>query len=286
MTEKTNDRARFTEMRARALTNVLLTSRECLGVQELTATDSGIAYLVTIASEKPGTRQFAVALRAAYSPMTVENANKVLGPSLQSMARYEPFPYPVVLFYFTMMDSQGWYTWVMEPIEQTDGMLNLETRETPNCQPLDESALDDVIECVDRWYDFYVKQTAAGKAVRPAHTSSDIGGKPVKNKVVITELDSVLFDYSEKLLQTREQLTAAQHCSSYIAKTYVTPLPTVMGLWDRVEDEKGRAVITLTLTDKLTRKSATARFSPKDIQNPVAVYHRFQGLIGDIIHPG
>jgi len=108
----------------------------------------------------------------------------------------------------------------------------------------------------------------------------------VKSEVVITELDSVTFDYSEAMLQTREQLTAAEQCSNYILKTYATPLRTLTGLWDREEDEKGRAVITLTITDAVTKKSATARFTLKDIQSPAHVYPRFQNLIGEVLHPG
>ncbi len=199
------------------------------------------------------------------------------------MSRYGPFPFPVVLFYFTMMESQSWYTWVMQPIELEGERMELELRQEADCRPLDDASLNTIIARVDQWYDYAFEGKGKGKK---AGTTSKKGTKPVKSEVVITELDSVLFDYSETLLQTREQLTAAKQCSAYIMKTYPTPLRTLTGFWDRVEDEKGRAVITLTIKDAITKKTATARFTLKDIQSPAFVYQRFNELRGDILHPG
>jgi len=285
MAEQATERARFTEMRARALTNVLLSGREDLLVQDLNGADYGIDYLVTLLSEKPGVRQFAVELKATHAPVTVSTANKVLKPALQRMARYGPFPYPTVLFYFTMMESQGWYTWVSEPVSHEYGTMTLEMQEEADCRPLNENALDQIISCVNLWYDFSFRTRPGSKVTRPARTSK-AGVKPVKSEVVITEIDSITFDYSEALLQTREQLTAAEQCSNYILKTCATSLRTLTGLWDRDEDEKGRTVITLTITDAVTKKSATARFTPKDIQSPAHVYPRFQNLLSEVLHPG
>jgi len=76
MAEHSAERARFIEMRARVLTNVLLTSREDLVVEDLNGRDYGIDYLVTLRSEKPGLRQFAVKLRATHAPVTADTANR------------------------------------------------------------------------------------------------------------------------------------------------------------------------------------------------------------------
>jgi hypothetical protein len=285
MPEHATERVRFTELRARALTNVLLSGREDLLVQDLSGVDYGIDYLVTQRSEKPGLRQFAVELRATHAPVTADTANRVLKPALQGMARYGPFPYPTVLFYFTMMESQGWYTWVSEPVNHEDGTMSLEMQEEADCRPLNESALDQIIACVNGWYDFSFGTKPGSRVTRPGRATKG-GVKPVKSDVVITEIDSVTFDYSEALLKTREQLTAAKQCSNYIVKTYPTPLRTLTGLWDREEDEKGRAAITLTVMDAVTKKSATAHFTPKDIQSPAHVYQRFHNLLGEVLHPG
>ncbi len=285
MAEHTTERARFTEMRARALTNVLLSARDELLVQDLSGVDYGIDYLVTLGSEKPGLRQFAVQLKATHAPVTADTANKVLKPALRRMARYGPFPYPTVLFYFTMMESQGWYTWVSEPVNREDGTLTLEMQEEADCRPLNEIALDQIISCVNGWYDFSFGTKPGRTVTRPVRPSKG-GVKPAKSEVVITEIDSVTFDYSEALLRTREQLTAVKQCSNYIVKTYPTPLRTLTGLWDREENEKGRTVITLTITDATTKKSATLHFTAKDVQSPAHVYRRFHDLLGEVLHPG
>jgi hypothetical protein len=282
MAEHATERARFTEMRARALTNVLLSGREDLVVQDQSEFDYGIDYLVTLRCQKPGVRQFAVELRATFSPVTADTANKVLRPTLQGMARYGPFPYPTVLFYFTMMESQSWYTWVMEPLNRENGTIALELQDEPDCKPLDADTLDEIIACVDRWYDFSFGTVPASRVVRPVRPKGRI--RPVKSEVVITEIDSVTFDYSEALLQKPEEFAATKECSNYIVKTYPTPLTTLTGWWDREQDESGRAVITLTITDAVAKKSATARFTVRDIQNPAQLYQRFHQLVSEILH--
>ncbi|HUY87602.1 MAG TPA: hypothetical protein VMV10_02595 [Pirellulales bacterium] len=283
MAEHATERARFTEMRARALTNVLLSGREDLLVQDQSGFDYGIDYLVTLLSDKPGLRQFAVELRATYSPVTADTANKVLEPALQGMARFGPFPYPTTLFYFTMMEPQSWYTWVMEPAERSDGTMALEMREKADSRPLNEETLDDIIARVHRWYDFSFGTKLEGKVARPARTTKS-GAKAAKSEVVITETDSVTFDYSEALLQAPEQLAAARRCSSYIVKTHPNPLPTVTGWWDLEEDR--RKIITLMITDSVTRKSATMRFTLRDVQNPGHVYRTINEHLGQILRPG
>ena len=286
MAEHVAERARFTEMRARALTNVLLSGREDLLFQDLSGIDYGIDYLVTLRSEKPGLRQFGVQLKATYSPVTADTANKVLKPAIQEMARYGPFPYPTVLFYFTMMETQSWYTWVLEPVNRDNGTMILEMQEEADCRPLNENAFDQIIASVNTWYDFSFGSKPGNKVTRSGRTSKD-GVKALKSEVVIKDMDSVMFDYSESLLQTPEQLSAAKKCSSYIIKTYPKPLRTLTGLWNREEDEKGREVITLTITDATTKRSATASFTSKDIQNAAHVYQRFQNLLGEVLlHPG
>ncbi len=284
MAEHASERARFTEPRARALTNVLLSGRNDLTVQDLSSFDYGIDYLVTVHSENPGLRQFAVELRATHSPVTAETANNLLKPTMQAMARHGPFPYPTVLFYFTVMESQSWYTWVMQPVSHKDGTMTLEMQEAANCRNLDEEGLNRIVACVNQWYDFFFQRELGKQAARPAHIEKT-GGRLVRPEVVIKGSDSILFDYSETLLQMREQFAAAKQCSSYILKTYPSPLPTLKGLWDRQGDMKRRAVITLTVTDTITKRSVTARFTPKDIQSPTHVYEQFKSLVGEALNP-
>jgi hypothetical protein len=287
MAEHATERARFTEMRARALANVLLSGRDDLLVQDLGVggEDLGIDYLVTIDSKKRDLRQFAVQLKATYSPVTADNANRLLKPALNGRARYGPFPYPTVLFFFTMMEPQSWYTWVFEPVTHEDGKIILEMQEEADCRPLNENTFDQIISCVNTWYDFFYGTASGKKNTRPSGNTKR-GVKAVKTNVVISEIDSVMFDYSDALLQAHEELAAAKQCSNYIVKTYPTPLRTLSGLWDREEDERGRAVISLSIVDTLTKKAASASFTRKDLQNPSHVYQKFQHLVGDVLSSG
>src|SRR4051812_22727000 len=102
MVQKAAEQQRFIAERVRALAVVYLTRREDLIVTEETA-DVGVDLWVTLNLEdKPGQRKFGVELRGVRAVVTAEHANAVLRPSLQQILRYGPFPFPVVLFFFTM----------------------------------------------------------------------------------------------------------------------------------------------------------------------------------------
>ena len=82
---------------------------------------------------------------------------EVLYPSMQRVLRHGPFPFPVVLFFFTMENNEGWYTWVAEPVVSLGGGFEIVHCEA-SCRPLDSEAIDKIVEAVDRWYDaFFAK---------------------------------------------------------------------------------------------------------------------------------
>jgi len=92
--------------------------------------------------------------------VTADHADKVLKPCLQQILRYAPFPFPVVLFFFTMENSEGWYTWVEEPVVSPEGGFELVQHGEASCRPLNTGAIDEIVEAVDRWYDaFFAKAT-------------------------------------------------------------------------------------------------------------------------------
>ncbi len=68
--------------------------------------------------------------------------------------------FPVCLFYFTMEETQGWYTWVAEPVVTETGATRLAHHEQASCELLDRAALDLIVEKVNRWYDAYLKSAA------------------------------------------------------------------------------------------------------------------------------
>ncbi len=159
---------RFIAERVHALAVVYLTRREDLIVMD-EAADIGIDLWVTLNLEKKeGHRKFGVELRGVRTAVTADQADKVLKPSMQNMLRHGPFPFPVVLFFFTMENNEGWYTWAAEPVVSSDGTFELVQHGNASCRPLNSEAIDEIIESVDRWYDAFF-----AKAIREA---------PVKKK--------------------------------------------------------------------------------------------------------
>lgn len=121
--------------------------------------DMGIDLLVTVKHKKKGQRMFGVELRGAKSPTTLEGANKVLYPSVQKMLRYEAWPYPVVLIFFTMTDNKGYITWLSEPVAD-DHEWKLKRRETADCHELTTKELDGIIDKTHRYFDFFYTHVA------------------------------------------------------------------------------------------------------------------------------
>ena len=171
MARKIGQQQRFINERARALAIVYLTRRDDLIVTEETA-DIGVDLWVTLnLEEKEGHRKFGVELRGVLTAVTADHANQLLYPSMQGMKRYGPFPFPVVLFFFTMENSEGWYTWAAEPVVSPEGDFELIQHGEASCHPLDTGAIDVIVEAVDRWYDAFfakaIRETPARKRNRP-----------------------------------------------------------------------------------------------------------------------
>jgi hypothetical protein len=157
---------RFISARVRALAIVRLTRRPDLILKEEPA-DAAIDLIVTLANEeRPGVRQFGVELSGIWSKCTAASANASLRPKMQSLLRYAPFPFPVVVFFFTMEDDRSWYTWAAEPVVREDG-FELIQHSSADCRPLDDAAVDEIVESVDRWYDaFFANATREADSKR------------------------------------------------------------------------------------------------------------------------
>jgi len=160
MAQKISQQKRLVGKRAAALATVYLTRRPDLTIRDETA-DVGIDLLVCLhPEEKEGLRQFGVQVKGALSAVTADHANKVLGPSMQRLLRYGPFPFPVVLFFFTMENDQGWHAWAAKPVIASDGSPKLRQQGEADCRPLDEQAVDEIVDQVDRWYDAFFAKTS------------------------------------------------------------------------------------------------------------------------------
>ena len=142
----------FIADRVRALTAVILTRRSDLTIAE-TKQSTGLDYHVFIDREdKPMRLAFGVLLRGVSSPMTAENANKVLGPTMGQFHGMRKFTYPVCLFFFTMRDEKGYFSWLAEPI-LTEAGPKLVHNDKAHCVNLTDEFLEEAIERIVGWFD-------------------------------------------------------------------------------------------------------------------------------------
>ncbi len=150
MTNDANER--FLAERVRALATVILTRRGDLMVAE-SKQDTGLDLHVYIDREdKPMRLMFGVLLRGVPSSVTIDHANKVLGPTLGQFQGMRKFTYPVCLFFFSMREEQAFFSWLAEPVV-TQGAPKLIHHSKANCSELTDEHLGRVVEQIVAWYD-------------------------------------------------------------------------------------------------------------------------------------
>src|SRR6202162_5545785 len=142
----------FMAEQARALATVILTRRGDLTIVD-TRQDTGLDLHVYLNREdKPMRLTLGVLLRGVPSSVTVEQANKLLGPTLGQFQGMRKFTYPVCLFFFTLRQEQAFFSWLAEPIV-TNGAPKLVHREKADCLELTDDLLERALEQVVAWYD-------------------------------------------------------------------------------------------------------------------------------------
>jgi Domain of unknown function (DUF4365) len=162
----------FIVERARALALVYLTRREDLIVTE-EAADVGIDLWVRLdRDDRDGHRKFGVQVKGGLADVAPDQVNKALQVGMQQGLRYRPFPFPVVLFFFTMEDNEGWYTWVAQPVVTSGGGFEIMQHAEASCRPLDSSAINEIVEAVDRWYDTFFARAIREAPARKRDRSS------------------------------------------------------------------------------------------------------------------
>ncbi len=143
----------FLAERARALATVILTRRGDLTVTE-TKQGTGLDLHVYIEREdKPMRLMLGVLLRATVAPVTADQANQVLGPTVSQFRRMGKFTYPVCLLYFTMRDEQAFFSWLAEPVVTEDGAPRLVHRKKADCVALTDEVVGQVVDRIVAWYD-------------------------------------------------------------------------------------------------------------------------------------
>ncbi len=174
MAQKTTQQQRFIAERVRALAVVYLTRRDDLIISDETA-EFGVDLWVTLNPEdKHGHRKFGVKLRGIWSAVTSGRPDKNLQTTMQRMLRYGPFPFPVVIFFFTMENNEGWYTWAAEPVVSPGGNFEIVRHGEASCRPLNTEAIDEIVDAVDLWYDaFFAMATRETPAKRRNRSSAE-----------------------------------------------------------------------------------------------------------------
>lgn len=143
----------FIQERVRALTLVHLTNRKDLSVRPREGEDDP-AFVVEIRNDgkQRGLRQFGVAAFGTLRPVSDDEANTNVQMFIHYLSRRAPFPYPMVVFYFTMQDDMARYAWVAEPVVKPNGTFGLKEYRKPACKELSAEALDDIVERIEEWY--------------------------------------------------------------------------------------------------------------------------------------
>jgi hypothetical protein len=142
----------FLADRSRALATVILTRRDDLSIAE-TKKETGLDFHVSIDREdKPMRLTFGVLLRGAASTVSIEQANRILGPTMGQFVGMRKFTYPVCLFFFTMREDQAFFCWLAEPA-LSGGAPKLIHHDEANCVELTNELLGQVVEQIVSWYD-------------------------------------------------------------------------------------------------------------------------------------
>ena len=152
----TKQQTNFIAERVESLAIMHLTRRADLTVRrEIREVDAVMDLLVEINEQgKPsGWKKFGIYLQGTKTPVTVSNANTKLKISLNRFFNnYGEPAFPFCLFYFTMDDNQGYFTWVAEPVVEK-GRSRLKYHiEKADCVLLNDDVLDQIVDEVNAYY--------------------------------------------------------------------------------------------------------------------------------------
>jgi hypothetical protein len=95
---------------------------------------------------------FGVLLRGVPSPVSADQANRVLAPTLGQFQGMRKFTYPVCLFLFTLREEQAFFSWLAEPAIR-NGMPKLIHHTKANAVPLTDELLEQVVQQIVAWFD-------------------------------------------------------------------------------------------------------------------------------------
>jgi Domain of unknown function (DUF4365) len=145
----------FVAERSEALAGLLLTSRKDVRIRHERKLDSGLDFFVEIETGDPlSVQQFVVQVKgtASSDPNDWMQDVKQLfrGPG-------SPVYLPVCVFVVNVRDNKAVYAWVAEPFVEPNG-AKLLFHEQGDFQPLDPTAVSEIINRVKAWYEALPKQ--------------------------------------------------------------------------------------------------------------------------------
>jgi len=144
------------EERAEQLAIVHLTRRDDVIVVPAHA-DYGIDLLVHITKAGARTgRIFGVQIAARNVLKPAHNGasqGQDVRISLPFLPAFSDLPFPLCLFVFSMENDEGYYRWILEPSLETGGRPRLVLHEQSFFKKLTKSALDNIVQSVNTWYE-------------------------------------------------------------------------------------------------------------------------------------
>lgn len=157
----------YLRQRAESLAIMYLTRRQDLIVaRHESDSDAGLDLLVTIGRDGGSSgRIFGVTVKAAVSSHNPHrNGGHTEIESTNGASSYhQDIPFPVLLFFFTMKDDQGYFRWIKEPVPDRKAGASLLMATSSALMPLTDAAIESIVVEVDAWYDRQAQsETTAG----------------------------------------------------------------------------------------------------------------------------
>lgn len=139
----------FVSERSEALAGVLLTSRKDVRVRDERKQDSGLDLLVEIDTGDPLSTQLFVVHVKGTTSSDPNDWMRDVEPLFRG--RGGQINLPVCVFVVNVRENKALYAWVAEPQVEAKG-ATLRFHESGTFQPLDPTAISDMIDQVKTWY--------------------------------------------------------------------------------------------------------------------------------------
>ena len=144
------DRDWFITERSEALASLILTSRSDLNVRSENKQDDGVDFVVALKEPEnvPTTQLFVVQVKGTLSSDQGDWTEHVK----QLYKKGSAFYLPACVFVVNVRTNDAAFAWVAEPHVKSDG-VGLNFFEHPDFHPLDNAAVDQIVNRVRQWYD-------------------------------------------------------------------------------------------------------------------------------------